>query len=76
MSILINNPDSLANMVEQLPVDHPVRFEYFQQIDKRRVALKALRDINHELQYGTTRRAQKILAHASLSLPEIGEPLP
>jgi hypothetical protein len=76
MSLLINNVPTLIGIVKELPVEHPARLEHFQRIDERRVMVKALRDINHELQYGTTRRAQKILAHVSLSLPEIGEPLP
>jgi hypothetical protein len=76
MSLLINNVPTLAGIVNELPAEHPARFEHFQHIDERRVMVKALRDLNHELQYGTLRRAQKILAHVSLSIPEIGEPLP
>lgn len=76
MSLLINNAPDLTGIVNELPAEHPARLEHFKYIDERRVMVKALRDLNHELQYGTVRRAQKILGHVSLSLPKIGEPLP
>jgi hypothetical protein len=54
-----------ASPAEATPLD------YYRLLDERRVMINVLRDINHQLQHGTARRAQKILAHASLSIPEI-----
>jgi hypothetical protein len=49
--------------------------EQLQLQDEHRLMVKALRDINHHLQHGSPRQAQKVLAHVSLSIPQIGEPV-
>lgn len=44
----------------------------FRLIDERRVLVNALRDVNQLLQKGNSRQAQRVIALASLSIPEIG----
>jgi hypothetical protein len=44
----------------------------FRLIDERRVLINALRDVNQLLQKGNSRQAQRVIALAALSIPEIG----